>query len=324
MLTLYKDTEQVTIKKNIKQFLEAMLERENACVWIVLESSRDNTIKFFLEEYEEQSHYLFRDDDEQLQEAGAVALCLNDVPKALEWIATHWGKNWFSFFVTNHDAQQVISHLSSLCYLSNKEKIHLFRYYDPVTFACWIGGLKEQKRIDEALGIFSEVYAETPLPDSLMQYVFDDNTLISKEIDLQKDLKDFSFLSLSSVEEKPYSSLDGSWLLEQKEYDYLASVSFNTFKIKLCKTLIQDHKLLENLSLMEVYNIINREVARATRHGITQKHLLAHFVNIYFEHEDFWKKNQPFIQETLEQRELGEADKIEVLLEAMSDEKGKQ
>jgi len=275
-----------------------------------------------LDEYEEVSHYLFKDDDEQLQEAGAVALCLNDAPKALDWIATHWGKNWFSFFVTSHESQQVISHLSSLCYLSNSEKIHLFRYYDPVTFTCWVGGLKEQERIEEALGIFLEVYVETPLPHIFIQYTFDKNTLLSKEIDLQNNLKNFSFPLLPSAEEKPYTPLNGNWLLEQKEYESLAPVSLNAFKIKLCKTLTQEHKLLEKLSLIEIYSIINTEVTRATRHGITQKHLLAHFVNISFEYEVFWKENQPFIQKTLEQNELGEVDKIEVLLEAISDEEG--
>ena len=136
-------------------------------------------------------------------------------------------------------------------------------------------------------------------------------------------MTDFTFPRVAEEEKYP-SSLDGRWLMEEKEYEYLASVSLNAFKIKLCKTLTQEHKLLEKHSLMEVYSIINEEISRATKYGITQKHLLAHFVNIYFEHEAFWKGNQPFIQEALEQRELDEIDKIEVLLEAIPDEKNNE
>jgi len=317
MLTLYKEEEQTIIKENVKLFLESMIERQDDRAWIVLESVRDEEIKFFLGQHEDHCHYLFNDDDVELQEAGAVALCLHNVPEALEWISTHWGKNWFSFFVTKYDVEQVITHLSSLCYLSSNDKMYLFRYYEPATFACWVSGLKEAKRVDEALGLFSEVYVETPLPHMLMQYSFYDNAHIKQAIDLQDNLKGLS-LPLPKYD-VIFSSLEGCWYMGQKEYEFLAPVALNTFKIKLCKNLAEEHSLLDKYTLTEVYTIINTEVARATKYGMKRKDTLAYFVNIRFEHEDFWNTYQSETERILQKTELDEVDRIEVILKAISD-----
>ena len=317
MLTLYKDEQQTTIRENIETFLTSMLERDNYHTWVVLEIARDEEIKLFLSLHEENLHYLFNDDDEALQDVGAVAFCLRDIPEALEWIVTHWGKNWFSFFLTEYEVEEVVEHMSSLCYLSSHGKRYLFRYYDPVTFSCWVSALGEVERVDKALGFFSEVYVETPLPHMLMQYAFDDNTYKQYAIDLQENLKGLS-LPLAR-EEGQHSSLDGCWYMNQKEYEYLAPVSLNAFKIKLCKNLLQEYDLLDTYTLTEVYNIISTEVARAIKYGIEQKHLLAHFVNIYFEYPEFWKKNQNMIQETIEKIKMDEVDRMEIILKAVSE-----
>jgi hypothetical protein len=315
MLTLYKKEEQSTIKKSIKLFLESMLKRQEYTTWIVLEPSRDEEIKFFIDQYEDVCHYLFNDDDEELQEAGAVALCLNEIPEVIAWITEHWGKNWFNFFVTKYDTVQVIAHMSSLCYLSSNEKMYLFRYYEPVTFACWVSGLKEVKRVDEALGLFSEVYVETPLPHMLMQYAFNDNIYKQYAINLEENLKGFS-LPLPK-EEVAFDSLDGHWYMGQKEYEFLTPVSLNAFKIKLCKNLLQEYHLLDTYTLTEVYSIINKEVARATRYGIIEKHLLAQFVKIRFAYPEFWKEYEANIEKTLSFTNASSVDRMEKILEAV-------
>ena len=317
MLTLYKEKEQTTIKKNIKVFLESMQEREEYTAWIVLEPSRDEEIKFFLGQHENICHYLFNDDDEELQEAGAVALCLRDVPKVLAWIIEHWGKNWFSFFVTKYDTEEVIAHMSSLCYLSSHDKMYLFRYYEPVTFVCWVRGLNEVKRIDEALGLFSKVYVETPLPHMIIQYTFYDNAPIKQTIDLEDKLQGFS-LPLPRKALDITALLEGCWYMGQKEYEYLAPVSLNTFKIKLCKNLAEEYELLNTYTLTEVYTIISTEVARATKYGIVQKHLLAHFVNIRFEYPEFWKEYGENIEKVLSSNGSSSVDKMEKISEAVN------
>jgi len=315
MLTLYKDKQQTTISNNITDLMVNMLERDHFLTWLILEPARDEEIKYFLSEHEEVLYYLF--DDESLQEVGAVAICLQDLPEAVEWIAKHWGKNWFSFFVTKHDIVEVIKHMSSLCYLSSHNKMYLFRYYEPVTFSCWVNALKEVKRVDEALGVFSEIYVETPLPHLLMQYILHDDMYTQQTIDLEDGLKGLSF-SLSHRE--VYSPLlDNCWYMRQKEYEYLSPVSLYAFKIKLCKNLVETYHLLDRYTLTEVYTIINNEVSRAMKHSIVQKYLLAHFVNIYFEYPSFWKKSQHMIQKTLEKIEMDEVDRMEIILQAISE-----
>ncbi len=315
MLTLYKEEEQTTVKENVKRFLESMLKRENHSTWIVLEATRDEEIKFFLGQYEDGCHYLFNDDDEELQEAGAVALCLQDVPEALAWITEHWGKNWFGFFVTEHDTAQVIAHMSSLCYLSSHDKMYLFRYYEPVTFTCWIGGLKEVKRVNEALGLFCEVYVETPLPHMLMQYTIDSNSYKQRTINLQNNLQGFALPLSKEIMEMP--SLDGCWYMGQREYEYLAPVSLNAFKIKLCRVLVEEYALLDTYTLTEVYTIINTEVARATKYDIREKHLVAQLIHIYFENQAFWHTYATNIQSILSQTDMSAVDRIESIFETL-------
>ena len=317
MLPLYKEEEQSTIKENVKLFLKSMLERENTNTWIVLEPSRDEDIKFFLGQHEDTCHYLFNDDDEELQEAGAIAICLNEIPELVEWITEHWGKSWFSFFISQYNTQEVISHMSNLCYLSSNDKMYLFRYYEPVTFACWVRGLKAVKRVDEALELFSEVYVETPLPHMLMQYTFYDNAPTQQSIDLQDKLQGFS-LPLPKDEIDSRTSLNGCWYMGQKEYGFLHPVSLHAFKIKLCKELVQMYDLLDKYTLTEVYMIINAEVARATKYGITEKHLLAHFVNIYFEYPEFWEQYEKNIEKVLSVTGSSSVDRMEKILEAVA------
>ena len=316
MLTLYKEEEQTIIKENVKRFLKSMLERENHSVWIVLEATRDEAIKFFLGQYEDVCHYLFNDDDETLQEAGAAAFCLQDISEAIEWISEHWGKGWFGFFVTEHDTAQVIAHMSCLCYLSSRDKMYLFRYYEPVTFTCWIGGLQEVKRVDEALGLFGEVYVETPLPHILMQYTIEANSCKQHTIDLQNNLEGFALPLYREITQIP--SLDGCWYMEQREYECLAPVSLNAFKTKLCKELIGTYNLLESYSLTQVYHIVNTETARAVKQGILQKDALAYFVNIYFEHPGFWKRWYNDVEKILQQTQIDEVERIEMVLEMVS------
>ncbi len=314
MLTLYKEEEQTQIRGNIQTFLEESTQREGYDIWMVLEVARDEEIAFFLGQYETAWYYLFDDEEEALQESGAVAFRLNDLPETFSWIARHWGKGWFSFFVTNHTPQEVVSHLSSLCYLQTEQKRYLFRYYDPVTFASWIGGLKEVDRIDEALGIFLEVYVESTLPHILMQYTIKKKSYRRHALDLHQSLNGFARPLPKKTATVPLSS--GVWLMEQKEYEYLAPVPLNAFKIKLCKTLTERYALLSSHTLAEVYDIIDTQTARAVKHGIRRKYLLAQFIEICFEYQDFWDKYQTNIEKVLVSTTLSEVDKIETIIEA--------
>jgi len=317
MLTLYKEKEQVTIKENVKRFLDSIVERDAYSTWIVLEPLRDEEIQFFLGQHEDVCHYLFRDVEETLQEAGAVLLCLQDAPEVLEWIVAHWGKNWFSFFVSKYDVEEVISHMSSLCYLSSNDKMYLFRFYEPVTFACWASGLKAVERVDEALGLFSEVYVETPLAHMLMQNTFHNNTPINQTIDLQDNLKGFSLPLAKDVVK--FTRLDGCWYMGQKEYEHLAPVSLNAFKIKLCKNLVEMYTLLDTYTLTEVYTMINTAVERARKYGMSRKDVLAYFVNIRFENEAFWHTYQNEIERILQKTDVDEVDRLEIILKAVSE-----
>lgn len=319
MLTLYTKEEQIRIKKSIKQLLEMLMQTEDEDIWMILESARDEEVKFFLGQYETAFHYLFNDEDEALQEAGAVALCLNDLPQTFEWIAEHWGKNWFSFFVTRRNPKEVIAHLSTLCYLQAEEKRYLFRYYDPVTFTSWIKGLKEIKRVDEALGVFSEVYVESPLPHILTEYTMEHHGYSQHDIDLKENLQGFV---RPLPKETAASPLDtGVWQMGQAEYASLAPVSLNAFKIKLCKELAKRYDLLASHTLTEVYVIINTQTARALKHGITQKHLIAQYVTMVFAYPAFWERYQENIEKVLSAETLNPTDKIETILVAAEKEK---
>ena len=316
MLSFYNETEQTCIRENLQTVLAHITGRENGTVWMVLETVRDKETNSFLVMHEVERKRLFRDDDEELREAGASALCIDDIPEASEWIAAHWGESRFSFFTTRHDKEDVVEHMSSLCYLAGGEKIYLFRYYDPVTFACWAEGLKESGRVYEALGIFDEIYLETPLPHILKRYTIHDNGYTQSTIDLKNSLKGFD--SATPKEGPPQKPLHGCWKMEEAEYDSLSPVSLNAFKIKLCKMLLDTHGLPDGHSLGEVCDRIDTEIERAVKYGMERKDTLAYFINICFEYPLIWSRCNHEIEEILQKSDIDETERLEMILKKVS------
>jgi len=312
----YSKDKQKKIKKSLQSILHTINLNKNLNMWIIVEPLRDTAIINMLRDIKSNHTFIFNKENNIFKKVGAVAISINNNPQMIQWVINNWGNQWFTIFVSSLNSIDTITHMSNLAHVTIDNKgdtTYIFRYYNPIIFSSWLEGLIKEKNYTQALTPFTEILTEGNFPHVLKSFEIESNMKV-KEYDLRKSI------TYSNLKNKNIKNmfLKKTWAMKAYEYASLSKASINAFKIKLCKTLLRDYDLLDIYTLEEVYNIISTEVARAVKYGIERKYLLAHFVNIYFEYPEFWKKNQNMIQETIKKTKMDEVDRMEIILKAVS------
>ncbi len=312
MLDYYSDKEKGQVESNLLTFLEEANRVEGNYLWVILEVLANESFKKFIEEYEESAYPLFDTLAEPLAQKGAFAIAIHETPQLLELVTSMWGGEYFCIFSTPFEKEDLLSHFKSLAIAKREDRSYIFRFYDPATMLSWVQGLEDDRRVQEALGIFPAIYVETAQPHLIMQCNISEHGIDIESI----NLIDKSPKAPSKHGCKSAYPLYSPWQMSERELQALSVVAYKNFKAKLCRTLPGEYPHLRGEALIKLYRHIDGILNEAIKHGIKRKDVLAHLADTAFRYEEFWFRYRDRIEQILAMPDIDETERVEYILSA--------
>ncbi|MDP8052813.1 DUF4123 domain-containing protein [Pasteurella atlantica] len=323
MLQFLTDTQKTSTKEAIQNLLATVKNDKKMTAYAVIEPPQHKQItEAFLKTGVEYIDILYPL-NEAFEDVGPRLIALGQSDEFDEWFVDNaFFKHWSAIWVSDYSIETIAVHFSRLVYqFDESDQEMVFRAYSPLSLIAWIQGLNElttqinEPKTAQALGLFRLIYVASDMPQTIIQYTFDESgKFVNKEIPIES----LTFSLPKAIALNQDFPIQYNWYLSEQEYHFLAVVQEHHLLLTIRETVIERLDLLTQYTLSDINEIIKKVIKIALNSDITQHFYIEALVICSFTHQISWHNMIDTITGILLDTSLQEGERVEkvvVLLE---------